>query len=174
MSVKKAKSGRKYDSLLIYLERSAAPKPMQNLLDYDYIDKLNNDEKRWLAQFTKEYYRSRFEKCKAKLTGDPKKDRGKFYSQNNLHQNLEQIKECYLRNRKYGGGKSSPELFAWVQAGGKLLSSDEAIHIYEKQQTEITGKRISTSTFNFQPFKLNSIDRVFLDTWGIAAHGGVS
>lgn len=57
-------------------------KSRQELIDYDYIDQLNHEEKEWLNKFTEEW-------ANAKLSKDPSK---------NLHKTKKLRKECYDRN----------------------------------------------------------------------------
>lgn len=68
------------------LKKSLNLKVRQELIDYDYIDKLTDEEKDWLNRFSEEYNGAKFKKTKT----------GKFSSKN-LHKG-EMRKDCYNRN----------------------------------------------------------------------------
>jgi len=55
----------------------------QDEIDYDYLDKLSEEEKEWLNKFTEEYVNAKV---------DPKN------LENNLHNTQKLKKECYDRN----------------------------------------------------------------------------
>jgi hypothetical protein len=61
------------------------------LLDYDYLDKLNDKEKAFLDKFSKEFIGASFEK-------EDKKKKGKRRKLKNLHQSEAHIKSCYDAN----------------------------------------------------------------------------
>lgn len=69
------------------LTKNLNTKVRQELIDYDYIDKLSDEEKAWLNQFTGEYLGGNFKKTKS----------GK-YSNKNLHKGQKMRKDCYDRN----------------------------------------------------------------------------
>lgn len=73
------------------LEKNKNLKIRQELIDYDYIDKLSDEEKEWLNKFTNEYTCGSFQKIK---TGKRKGE----YSSTNLHKTQAQREECYNRN----------------------------------------------------------------------------
>lgn len=60
----------------------------QELLDQDYVHKLNDKEREWLERFNKEFVAGSFEKA------------GKKYSSKNLHKGKEKRKELYRENNK--------------------------------------------------------------------------
>lgn len=88
MKKKKTRSKRsrtKYPSL----KKELNLKNRQELIDYDYINKLNDEEKAWLDKFTDEYVNASFTKTK-----------GGAYSSKNLHKKASQRREAYQRNNK--------------------------------------------------------------------------
>lgn len=62
-------------------------KVRQELIDFDYVEKLPEECKDWLNKFSGEYYNGNFKKSK----------RGK-YLKSNLHNGSKARKECYKRN----------------------------------------------------------------------------
>lgn len=71
------------------LNKNLHLKIRQELIDYDYLDKLNEEEKEWLNRFTKEYVSASFEKTKK---GNP--------SPKNLHKGSKLRKKVYNANNK--------------------------------------------------------------------------
>jgi hypothetical protein len=63
------------------LDPSVHPKPRQEYIDFDYIDKLNDDEKKFLSNFNEEYMSGSFQ-----------------HKGNKLHRTKEERKDCYDRN----------------------------------------------------------------------------
>lgn len=69
------------------LKHSVNSKTRQHLIDHDYIDKLNDEEKAWLSKFNEEYISGTFEK-----------DENDEYTDNNFHKTFEERKSCWDRN----------------------------------------------------------------------------
>jgi hypothetical protein len=88
MSKKKEASKKKRD-----LEKYPALNPRLNaktryeVLDMDYLKKLNKSELEYLNQFMAEY-----------VSGAFKKDENGNYSEENMHKTVEERRECYTRN----------------------------------------------------------------------------
>ncbi len=77
---KKSRRGRtKYPAL----DPGLNLKTRTDLIDYDYVDKLSPEEKKWLNKFTEEYVNA---------SVDPKK------LKKNLHNTEKLKKDCYDRN----------------------------------------------------------------------------
>ena len=106
------------------LTKNSALKPKYNLkirqevIDYDYLGKLKEQELAWLNQFTEEYVNAGMKSSKEKY--------GK-----NLHKTKKKRKECVdnnnARNRcQYGLSK----------VGGKLDNIEKAYDVYDKSSTE--------------------------------------
>lgn len=135
---KKSKKGYYYCPLLVNLEKRTFSKQLQDLIDFDYIDELNEEDKRYLAKFISEYYGGNIKKDKSKLSGNNRKDRGKGYSEENLHQKPEHIKECRRRANKH----KKTEILSYAKAGNKVIFGDEAIKIKEHQSTKENGHKV--------------------------------
>lgn len=71
------------------LDVNYAPKTRKDLIDYDYVNKLSDDEKRWLAQFTDEWVGAAIAKTK----------KGKV-KHGHLHNTEELAKDCFDRNNR--------------------------------------------------------------------------
>lgn len=71
------------------LKASHNPRVRAELLDYDYIAKLNPEDKRWLAQFTDEYVAASIQKD----------SKGKVRA-GHVHTKPEHVKECYDSNNR--------------------------------------------------------------------------
>lgn len=80
-------------------------KTRYELLDYDYIDKLGDLEKKWLNDFTEEYINASLD------SKNP---------QNNLHNTEELKKDCYRRNNA-----RNRDILTRAKASGTFVSIDE-------------------------------------------------
>lgn len=69
------------------LNKKVNTKVRQELIDYDYLDKLSPEEKEWLNRFSEEFHGANFLKSK---NGN--------YSTKNIHRTKKQRKDCYDRN----------------------------------------------------------------------------
>lgn len=85
---KTTKKTKRSQSLYPNLIPSLNLKVRQELLDYDYVDKLSPQEKEWLNKFSGEYVGASF----------GKKDEAGEYPKTNIHKEQEQRKDCYDRN----------------------------------------------------------------------------
>lgn len=84
----------------------------QEFMDYDYIDKLDEETKQWLANFTDEHYNASVGK---------QSDEGK---DNNLYKTKELVKESQTANNKrnndlYGKKRSRRELVSLKNLGSQ-------------------------------------------------------
>ena len=73
------------------LKRELNLKSRSEEIDFDYLHKLNDEEKEWLNKFSSEWINASFEK------EEPKK-KGKRRKFKNLHKTDKQKKSCYNRN----------------------------------------------------------------------------
>lgn len=86
-----------------------------DLIDYDYLDKLNDEEKAYLDKFTKEFTGASFEK-------EDKKKPGKRRKLKNLHKIPEQIKSCYDANNS-----RNRDVLTRAKAMGKAVYIDDIV-----------------------------------------------
>ena len=80
-------------------------KTRYELLDYDYINKLSEQEKRWLNDFTEEYINASLDSKNL---------------ENNLHNTDELKKDCYRRNNA-----RNRDILTRAKASGSFVSIDE-------------------------------------------------
>lgn len=109
MKKKTKRSKSKYPNLVPKLNT----KVRQELIDFDYIDKLSEEEKAWLNQFTGEY-----------LGGNFKKTETGKYSSKNLHKGQTMRKDCYDRNNKRNNDIYS------ITKGNDMLKTQEVMTEY--------------------------------------------
>jgi hypothetical protein len=67
------------------LNNTRVSKLKKDFLDYDYVNSLSNDEKKWLNKFTEEYYQGYFRKSRGKI-------------RDSLHKTDSQRRSCYNQN----------------------------------------------------------------------------
>lgn len=72
------------------LKKNKNTKVRQELIDYDYLDKLSPEEKDWLNKFTEEYVCGSF----------IKNNNGTYSKKKNLHKTKEQRNDSWTRNNK--------------------------------------------------------------------------
>lgn len=84
------------------------PRVRKELIDFDYVDKLNSEDKRWLAQFVDESIGANIHKTKA----------GKVKA-GHIHNTIELAKQCYDANNKRNNDVMS------VTKANSLLSNIE-------------------------------------------------
>lgn len=91
-------------------------KSRQELIDFDYVDKLNDKEKDWLARFSEEYINASFDKNPRKNIQKSKKSRKEAYDRNNA------------RNR---------DILTRAKASGKAYSLEETITSEEQLDSKL-------------------------------------
>ena len=101
--VKNKRSRTKYPALKPELNL----KTRYELIDYDYVDKLSEEEKAWLNKFTEEYVNASLN------TEDLDK---------NLHNTEELKKDCYRRNNA-----RNRDILTKAKASGNHISTDEML-----------------------------------------------
>lgn len=106
------KDKRKKKASLKVLQKKSTRLIRQEYVDYDYVDKLSDYEKQWLADFTIEHYNASVGK---------QKDEGK---DNRFMKSKEDIKDCTDRNNwrnndVYGKKRAHNELI-YSQAEGTI------------------------------------------------------
>ena len=92
------------------LQKKSTKLIRQEYMDYDYIDKLDDKTKQWLADFTNEYYNASVGK---------QKDKGK---NNRFHKSKKEVKDCQHRNNLrnndvYGKAKAKNNIVHTHNAG---------------------------------------------------------
>lgn len=114
--MKKPKSGtRRSQAKYPALRPELNPKTRFELLDYDYLDKLNDEEKAWLNAFTEEY-------THANMKHPGKK----------LHTRKKQKKDCYDRN-------NSRNRCIWtrVKAAGMTVDIDSVLWMVPSDEEDL-------------------------------------
>lgn len=86
------------------------PRVRKELIDFDYIDQLNDDDKKWLAQFVDESIGANIRKTK----------NGKIRA-GHIHNTLELAKECYDANNKRNN-----DVLSVTKANGLLSDIQQA------------------------------------------------
>jgi hypothetical protein len=105
------------------LKKNLNVKVRQELIDHDYIDKLNDEEKAWLSKFNEEYVSASFKKTKG----------GKF-SPKNLHKTKKLRKDCYDRNNWRNN-----DVLGVTKANGMLKEEESAQAILEDRSVRSAG-----------------------------------
>ena len=106
---KKRKKSRRESEQYPALKPKYNLKTRTDLIDYDYIDKLSDEEKEWLNKFTEEYINANVKKKDA------------------LHKTKKQRKDCYDRNNA-----RNRCILTKAKAAGKADSLDDAIEIIDE------------------------------------------
>lgn len=105
-------------------------KSRTDLIDYDYLDKLDEKDKQWLAQFTDEYTNASFKKAKnIHRTKELRKD---SYNRNN-HRNNDVLTKAKITNRAVPiDGVDENKLY--------INPEDAIIQILDEQKHAMHGK----------------------------------
>lgn len=99
------------------LSKKYNTKVRQELIDYDYLGKLSEEEKEWLNKFSEEYNSGSFKKTEA---GN--------YSTKNLHRSKKLRKDCYDRTNS-----RNRDVFSITKANDMLKDADKLnFHLEEK------------------------------------------
>lgn len=99
----KKKENRRSENKFASLRPELNLKSRTELLDYDYLHKLTDVEKTWLAKFTEEYVNANIPKDKPRL-----------------HKTKKLKKDCYDRNNS-----RNRDIYTKSKAGGKLMYLEE-------------------------------------------------
>ena len=82
-------------------------KTRYDLIDYDYINRLNEEEKQWLNKFTEEYVNASLDSQNI---------------ENNFHNTQELKRDCYRRNNA-----RNRDILTRAKASGSYVSTDELL-----------------------------------------------
>lgn len=115
------KRTRRAKSKFPALKKKYTLKIRQDLLDYDYIDKLSDEEKAYLNQFTEEWLNASFVKTKS---GN--------YSSKNLHKTQAQRREAYSRNNRRNN-----DVYSIAKTSNKLGDSREVVRELESHSKNV-------------------------------------
>lgn len=88
-------------------------KTRQDLIDYDYVDKLSDKDKEWLNKFTEEYTNASFKK-------EIPKKKGKRRKAANLHKSKEHKKSVYDANNA-----RNRDILTRAKAQGAFISIED-------------------------------------------------
>lgn len=110
------------------LKKNLNTKVRQELIDYDYIDKLSDEEKAWLNQFTGEYLGGNFKKAESG-SGN--------YSTKNFHRSKKARKDCYDRNNHRNNDIYS------ITKGNDMLKNQEVMTEYLEA---VSGEKNASDT----------------------------
>lgn len=108
-------------------------KSRYELIDYDYIDKLKEEDKAWLNKFTEEYVNASLDSKNLK---------------NNFHNTDQLKKDCYRRNNA-----RNRDILTRAKASGSYISTDELL--LNKKSIKINTSdallnKTTNSTDNFE------------------------
>lgn len=110
--MKKTKKTRRDEKKYPALSKTVNLKTRQDLIDYDYIDKLSDKEKKFLNQFTEEYTNASFKKGKRLLNKKIQSEKD-CYDRNNARN------RCILTRAK-AAGKAINDLDAMAKQTKKM------------------------------------------------------
>lgn len=98
------------------IRKQSYKKSSQDYLDYDYLDKLSDDDKRWLDQFSKQYYGN----DQTNVTcSSPKCVQGK--------KNIRHDKECIKFRMNQDNHSRNYDQYNYAHKGGRLDFDDQAL-----------------------------------------------
>jgi len=137
------------------LERFTFPVAIQNVMDMDYIGKLNNKEKQWLSQFNNEYFGNTLNKDWRKNL-HLKEQKKSIYDQTNAR-NRDIFNQRYKFN-EYESGMAIPESFSAFTnpeaAILELLDKEEKIKKFIKKALEANTDKEFTETLTRVVFEI--------------------
>lgn len=140
--VSQKRKSKKKRNVLDSLKISKTPRVRKELLDYDYLDKLNPKELEWLAKFTDEYAGGNIKKGK----------RGPLTR--HLHRSNKLAKECYDANNRRNN-----DLYG-VTKVNSLLS--DLNNYYVKEEEKISNGNITEDALISQIDEKNALEEALL------------
>ncbi len=129
--MKKTKQSKRSNTAYPGLVKEVNLKIRQDLIDYDYIDKLSHEEKLWLSKFTDEYVGGAF-----------KKDEDGSHSKDNIHSDS-QRKDCYDRNNRRNN-----DIYA-IKKSSDMLKDGEAVINYLEGSSSGATKNVEDTLIEF-------------------------
>jgi hypothetical protein len=121
------------------LNKKVNTKVRQELIDYDYLNKLSPEEKEWLNKFSEEYNSASFKKSK----------KGN-YSTKNLHRTKKLRKECYDRNNS-----RNRDIFSITKANDMLKEADK-LNTYLEEKSIRNATQVEDDIIAIIDFKNES------------------
>jgi hypothetical protein len=105
-------------------------KSRYELIDYDYVEKLSEEDKAWLNKFTEEY-------VNASLDSEN--------LENNFHCTDELKKDCYRRNNA-----RNRDILTRAKASGTYISTDELLETKKVVKIELQSELFKEDADNFK------------------------
>ena len=135
--VKKKKLNKRSKGKYPALDIKVNLKTRTELIDFDYIDKLNDKEKAWLNKFVEETIHASFSTKKKRNTKSKKKKKTVYDTRRNLNKTKEQIKKIYDSNNA-----RNRCIYTKNKAQGKLDYIEDLKLANDKNNTEDAENRI--------------------------------